>query len=141
FLLGSIPWQLRLRVIVHRSKWYQTCLLWTGSPRQAPPGYRTLDALAWSTGGMSKPRAEPRTLSTGRGAAQRIWAAGSMSSISGRRARLQGDPEDQAPLPPPRRGFYGGIDERLDLERIDAVAARPQRQLVTVGPVVTIDPA
>src|SRR5690606_29778748 len=123
-------------------KWYRTCPLCTGSPRQAPPGYRTLDALAWSTGGMSKPRAEPRTLSTGRGAAQRIWAAGSMSSISGRRARLQGDPEDQAPLPRLRPGFYGVVDERLDLELIDAVAAmRAQRQLVMIGPVVTIVPA
>jgi len=65
-----------------------------------------------------------------------------MSSISGRRARLQGDPEDQAPLPRLRPGFYGVIDERLDLELIDAVAAmRAQRQLVMIGLVVKIVPA
>ena len=59
------------------------------------------------------------------------------------RARgLRSDPEDQAQLPRPRLGFYGVIDERLDLELIDAVAAmRPDWQLVMVGPVVKIDPA
>jgi len=59
------------------------------------------------------------------------------------RARaLQSDPEDQAPLPRPRLGFYGVIDERLDIDLIDAVAAlRPEWQLVMVGPVVKIDPA
>ena len=59
------------------------------------------------------------------------------------RARvLRSDPEDQAPLPRPRLGFYGVIDERLDLELIDAVAAlRPEWHLVMVGPVVKIDPA
>ena len=52
------------------------------------------------------------------------------------------DPEDQASLPRPRLGFYGVIDERLDAELIDAVAAmRPEWQLVMIGPVVKIDPA
>jgi UDP-galactopyranose mutase len=55
---------------------------------------------------------------------------------------LRPDPEDQAPLPRPRLGFYGVIDERLDIELIDAVAAmRPEWQLVMIGPVVKIDPA
>jgi UDP-galactopyranose mutase len=49
---------------------------------------------------------------------------------------------DQAPIPHPRLGFYGVIDERLDLALIDAVAAaRPEWQIVLVGPVVKIDPA
>ena len=49
--------------------------------------------------------------------------------------------EDQAAIPHPRLGFYGVIDERLDLELIDATAAaRPDWQLVLVGPVVKIDP-
>ena len=52
------------------------------------------------------------------------------------------DPEDQASSPRPRLGFYGVIDERLDIELIDAVAAmRPEWQLVMIGPVVKIDPA
>jgi UDP-galactopyranose mutase len=50
--------------------------------------------------------------------------------------------EDQASIPHPKLGFYGVIDERLDLPLIDAVAAgRPEWQIVLVGPVVKIDPA
>jgi glycosyltransferase involved in cell wall biosynthesis len=52
------------------------------------------------------------------------------------------EPEDQAGLPHPRLGFYGVIDERLDLELLDYIAqARPDWQIVLVGPVVKIDPA
>src|SRR5690606_2154956 len=52
------------------------------------------------------------------------------------------DHPSQAALPHPRLGFYGVIDERLDLALIEAVAtARPTWQLVLVGPVVKIDPA
>ena len=50
--------------------------------------------------------------------------------------------EDQAELPHPRLGFYGVIDERLDLEIVDRLAAaHPEWQIVLVGPVVKIDPA
>jgi UDP-galactopyranose mutase len=49
---------------------------------------------------------------------------------------------DQREIPHPRLGFYGVIDERLDLPLIDALAAaRPDWQIVLVGPVVKIDPA
>ena len=49
------------------------------------------------------------------------------------------DPADQAGIARPRLGFYGVIDERIDLELIAAVAdARPEWQLVMVGPVVKI---
>jgi glycosyltransferase involved in cell wall biosynthesis len=45
-------------------------------------------------------------------------------------------------LPKPRLGFFGVLDERLDVELIAAIAdARPHWQLVLVGPVVKIDPA
>ena len=45
-------------------------------------------------------------------------------------------------IPHPRLGFYGVIDERFDLELLEALAdARPQYQVVLVGPVVKIDPA
>jgi UDP-galactopyranose mutase len=59
------------------------------------------------------------------------------------RVRQRGvqDAEDQAAIPHPRLGFYGVIDERLDLPLIDFIAgARPQWQIVLVGPVVKIDP-
>jgi UDP-galactopyranose mutase len=49
---------------------------------------------------------------------------------------------DQVALPHPRLGFFGVIDERLDLPLIDALAeAHPEWQIVLVGPVVKIDPA
>jgi UDP-galactopyranose mutase len=52
------------------------------------------------------------------------------------------EPADQKAIPHPRIGFYGVIDERLDLPLIAALAdARPDRSLVMVGPVVKIDPA
>ena len=52
------------------------------------------------------------------------------------------DPADQAGIPHPRLGFYGVIDERLDLDLLGAVAAaRPDLHFVMVGPVVKIDPA
>mgnify|MGYP001765450629 CR=1 FL=1 len=52
------------------------------------------------------------------------------------------DPPDQAALPRPRIGYYGVIDERLDLELIAAVAAaRPDYAFVFVGPAVKVDPS
>jgi UDP-galactopyranose mutase len=58
------------------------------------------------------------------------------------RARLpQPEPADQAAIPHPRLGYFGVIDERIDLDLIAAVAeARPDWQIVMVGPVVKIDP-
>jgi glycosyltransferase involved in cell wall biosynthesis len=51
-------------------------------------------------------------------------------------------PADQASIPRPRIGFFGVLDERLDLDLIRAVARlRPSLQIVLVGPVVKIDPA
>ena len=56
--------------------------------------------------------------------------------------QAQADPEDQAALPRPRLGFYGVVDERMDLELLAAIAdARPSWTLAVVGPVVKIDPA
>jgi UDP-galactopyranose mutase len=50
--------------------------------------------------------------------------------------------EDQVGLPHPRLGFYGVIDERLDLQLLDFIAqAHPEWQIVLVGPVVKIDAA
>lgn len=52
------------------------------------------------------------------------------------------EPSDQAPISHPRLGFYGVIDERMDLDLLDGIAqARPNWQLVMIGPVVKIDPA
>ncbi len=52
------------------------------------------------------------------------------------------EPSDQASLPRPRLGYYGVIDERMDLDLVAGIAdRRPDWQLVLVGPVVKIDPA
>ena len=49
---------------------------------------------------------------------------------------------EQAHVPHPRLGFYGVIDERFDTDLVRQVAeARPDWQIVLVGPVVKIDPA
>lgn len=50
-------------------------------------------------------------------------------------------PPDQAQIPGPRLGFFGVVDERMDLDLLAALAAaRPDWHIVIVGPVVKIDP-
>lgn len=52
------------------------------------------------------------------------------------------DPADQAVLPRPRLGFYGVIDERMDLTLLaEAALLRPEWAFVMVGPVVKISDA
>jgi UDP-galactopyranose mutase len=52
------------------------------------------------------------------------------------------DPPDQAGLPRPRLGYFGVIDERMDIPLLAGIAAaRRDWQIVMVGPVVKIDPA
>jgi hypothetical protein len=56
--------------------------------------------------------------------------------------RILGDPDDQRSIPYPRIGFYGVIDERLDIALLDQLSAlKPEWQFVLVGPTVKIDPA
>lgn len=57
-------------------------------------------------------------------------------------ARVLKEAADQATIPRPRLGFFGVIDERLDIELLRNVAgSRPQWHLVMIGPVAKIDPA
>jgi glycosyltransferase involved in cell wall biosynthesis len=52
------------------------------------------------------------------------------------------EPKDQARIPHPRLGFFGVIDERMDIDLVGAAAdLRPDWQFVMIGPVVKIDPA
>jgi len=52
------------------------------------------------------------------------------------------DPADQLKIPHPRIGFYGVVDERMDIELIGKVAEmRPGWHLVIIGPIIKIDPA
>lgn len=58
------------------------------------------------------------------------------------RDRSLTDPQDQAAIARPRLGFFGVIDERMDVELVGQVAdLRPDWQFVMIGPVVKIDPA
>jgi UDP-galactopyranose mutase len=51
------------------------------------------------------------------------------------------EPAEQKLLAKPRLGFFGVIDERIDLELLDALAANhPDWQIIMVGPVVKISP-
>jgi UDP-galactopyranose mutase len=53
--------------------------------------------------------------------------------------RAPSDPEDQAGIPRPRLGWFGVIDERLDLDLLAGVARRrPDWSIVLVGPVAKI---
>ena len=53
-----------------------------------------------------------------------------------------GEPADQAGIPHPRLGYFGVIDERIDYGLLDALArARPDWQIVMIGPTAKIDPA
>jgi glycosyltransferase involved in cell wall biosynthesis len=59
----------------------------------------------------------------------------------GKARKIKQDPEDQKHIPHPRFGFFGVIDERFDIELIDAVAkAKPEWQFILLGPIVKIDP-
>ncbi|TAE52350.1 MAG: glycosyltransferase family 1 protein [Oscillatoriales cyanobacterium] len=55
---------------------------------------------------------------------------------------LSEEPTDQKDIPHPRLGFFGVIDERMDIELLRGIAeAKPDWHLVIIGPVVKIDPA
>lgn len=55
---------------------------------------------------------------------------------------LKNDPPDQAHIPHPRFGYFGVVDERFDIELLDAVAkAKPDWHFIILGPVVKIDEA
>ncbi|HEY0444672.1 MAG TPA: glycosyltransferase family 1 protein [Candidatus Limnocylindrales bacterium] len=57
-----------------------------------------------------------------------------------RRARTSSvEPEDQEGLPHPRIGYFGVIDERMDIDLLRGVATRrPDWSIVLVGPIVKI---
>ena len=59
----------------------------------------------------------------------------------GKARTITSDPEDQVAIPHPRLGFFGVIDERFDIELLDAMARmRPDWQFVMIGPIVKIHP-
>lgn len=60
----------------------------------------------------------------------------------GRARQPQEEPEALRGIPRPRLGFFGVVDERMDLDLVAELAAlRRDWSLVMIGPVVKIDPA
>jgi UDP-galactopyranose mutase len=60
----------------------------------------------------------------------------------GKARTIDSDPEDQRAIARPRLGFFGVLDERLDIPLLAGIAAaKPEWQLMMIGPVVKIDPA
>lgn len=52
------------------------------------------------------------------------------------------DPEDQSSIPHPRIGFFGVIDERMDITLLKTVAEKkPDWNFILLGPTVKIDPS
>jgi glycosyltransferase involved in cell wall biosynthesis len=66
----------------------------------------------------------------------------SIEAVHFRQARfITEEPADQRNISHPRLGFFGVIDERMDLELLASIAdARPDWHLVMIGPVVKINP-
>ncbi|MEP6726106.1 MAG: glycosyltransferase family 1 protein [Bacteroidota bacterium] len=55
---------------------------------------------------------------------------------------MEVDLPDLQEIPSPRIGFVGVIDERMDIDLLDAIAAKkPDWHFILIGPVVKIDPA
>ncbi|HEY1958212.1 MAG TPA: glycosyltransferase [Polyangiaceae bacterium] len=55
---------------------------------------------------------------------------------------LREDPADQASIPRPRLGYFGVVDERMDLELVARIAdARPDWHVVMIDPTANVDPA
>ena len=60
------------------------------------------------------------------------------------RARMPGieEPQELQDVPHPRIGWFGVVDERMDLDLLEACAdLRPDWSFVMIGPVVKLDPA
>lgn len=58
------------------------------------------------------------------------------------RALDMSEAADQADIPSPKIGFFGVIDERMDLDLLAGLAqARPDWNFILIGPTVKIDPA
>lgn len=109
--------------------------------RDPPPGlvakeerlFRRADVVF--TGGMSLYEAK-------RGKHRHVFAFPSSVDAShfGRARAALADPEDQRGIGHPRVGFFGVIDERMDVDLVGQVAADlPDVQFVMLGPVVKID--
>jgi len=141
--------------------WYYTpmALLWTESVaaaavvydcmdelsafRGAPPGLRRLEkellarADVLFTGGRSLYEAK-RSLHP----STHLFPSSVDVKHFGRARQAQPEPADQATIARPRIGYFGVIDERLDLDLLTGLAQRrPSWQIVMVGPLAKLGEA
>ncbi len=107
----------------------------------APPGLGVLEAELFEradivfTGGQSLYEAKRERHSN----IHAFPSSVDVSHFSPAREKLP-DPPDQAGIGEPRVGYFGVIDERMDLELLARIAdERPNWQIIMVGPVVKID--
>src|SRR5437868_2045247 len=132
----ALPWtsHLRAEAVVY------DCMDELSAFRAAPPELRRLEpellarADVVFTGGHrlyeAKRRAHPNV--------HAFPSAVDVAHFRSARTRLP-EPADQAALPRPRIGYYGVIDERMDLELVrDVATARPDWSIVLVGPIAKI---
>ena len=110
--------------------------------RYAPPELRELEKLLFRradivfTGGQSLYEAK-------RNLHHAIYPfPSSIDTVHFHQARQEcEEPADQATIPGPRVGYFGVIDERLDIELVTVASrAMPDVQFVMLGPVVKVDP-
>ena len=139
--------------------WYDTPLALRFSSHLTPAGvaYDCIDALSTFEGPATDLTALERELMRRAdvvfAAGQSLYEArtaqhpnihavpGSVDVAHFAAARQHGqDPPDQKPIPRPRLGFFGVLDGGLDIPLLQGLAdARPDWQLVMIGPVVKID--
>ncbi|HEX2035978.1 MAG TPA: glycosyltransferase [Chloroflexota bacterium] len=114
--------------------------LFKGAPPELLPRERRLLAMAdvVFTGGVSLGRAKAKLH-------QNVHAYPSGVEVEHYGQALEPGlavPPELAAIPGPRIGFFGVLDERLDLELLQGLATQhPEWQFVLVGPVRKIDPA
>jgi UDP-galactopyranose mutase len=134
-----LPWTRHLKPVAV----VYDCMDELSGFKGAPPEMkeREIELLRWAdlvfTGGHSLYEAK-------RGQHHNIYPfPSSIDAPHFARARtITTEPDDQASIPGMRLGFFGVIDERMDLDLIaDVAAMRPEWHMVLIGPVVKIDPA
>ena len=136
-------WRWPSRAISPRSR--RSTIAWTSSPpsrvrrRKCASTKRAVARAPTSSSPAGRASTRRSAASTRTSSPSRAASIPPISPVPGGRPT---EPADQAAIPHPRLGFFGVIDERMDLDLLADVAdARPDWQLVLIGPVVKIDPA
>jgi UDP-galactopyranose mutase len=111
--------------------------------RDPPPGLLTLERTLISTADLLFTGGRRLYETKGAGHPDRHLFPSSVDRRHFAKARTpQPDPPDQATIGHPRLGFFGVVDERMDMDLLATVADMcPAWQVVLVGPIAKIDAA